>query len=588
MELDLQNLDTLLAEERLERAPDWDSGTYFNYFVVEQILKNTGASVEDIMDAIVDGGNDCGVDAIMFLINDIPASHYDDLAKITSESKVEMIVVQAKHSTSFQDRPLLEMAAAFPSLLDRDRDEDAISLWCNPQLQQRTGEYLDALPQLLPRFPKVVATIYYATRGKTPHPKVVQHGNDLARALKGTGHFEEATVRFLGHAELLEFARQQYRTVFSIRCATQPMSSPDGNGYVGLVQLPDYKAFVTSDGGSRLNTQLFEANVRDHEGRTEVNLAIQETLGSPSQEDDFWWLNNGVTIVATKAQPNGHELVLESPQVVNGLQTSTEVWLSNLSADDRRLILIRVIKATNTTVRDRIIQATNYQTAIPKSALRATDPKQRSIEEWLLRHGIYYDRRRNYYANQRVPIDEIVSMTDLAQAVAACLLQEPHLARSRGNQLMSLDSNYDRVFASNIPELYLNSLRLVALAKDAVIDSPVRAFYPEDWYYHLACVATILLTRKERPRDTDIATLNLDTVPPERLADLIRLVGVHLAGSRNSALPLRRQAESRETTLNLLSAARDLLRSSRWFGWPAVEVVDDFRSPASRLNPDRR
>lgn len=589
MDLELQNLDVILQEQRLERAPDWDQGAFFNFWVSEQILKNSGASVDDLMSAIVDGGNDCGVDAITFLIDDIPAAHYPDLTVLPSNCKVEMVIVQAKHGKSFQERPLLEMAASLPQLLDSARDEDALSLWCNPQLQQRTGEFLEALPILLPKFPRFAARIYYAARGDELHPKVAQRGRDLERALVTSGRFQHAEVVFLGASDLLKYARQQNRTVFTIKCATQPMASPDGNGYVGLVRLPDYRSFVCSDDGERLNTQLFDSNVRDHEGRNEVNDAIQCTLGSVDNSDDFWWLNNGVTVVATKALPNGHELILESPQVVNGLQTSTEVWLSPLPADDVRLILVRVIKATEAGVRDRIIQATNYQTAIPKSALRATDPKQRSLEEWLLRHDIYYDRRRNYYANQSYPIEQIVSMTRMAEAVASCYLQEPHMARSRGYQLMSMDEYYTRVFHSDAPEFYLNCLMIVRTAKSAVTDySGINPFYAEDWFHLLSCAATILLTRKERPSPEDIGRLNSASFSSVRLADLLPLVRKHLAGSRQSTLPLKKQAESRDVTLRLVEDAKGLLRNSRWYSWPSSQVVDDFLAPTARLDPRRR
>ncbi|GAI16788.1 unnamed protein product, partial [marine sediment metagenome] len=69
----------------------------------------------------------------------------------------------------------------------------------------------------------------------------------------------------------------------------------------------------------RLN--LFEANVRDYQGKVEVNKAIGNTLLSAYSED-FWWLNNGVTVVASQASLSGKTLVVEDPQIVNGLQTS--------------------------------------------------------------------------------------------------------------------------------------------------------------------------------------------------------------------------------------------------------------------------
>ena len=44
---------------------------------------------------------------------------------------------------------------------------------------------------------------------------------------------------------------------------------------------------------------IFESNVRDYQGNNSVNSSIAETLSSDSKED-FWWLNNGVTILASE------------------------------------------------------------------------------------------------------------------------------------------------------------------------------------------------------------------------------------------------------------------------------------------------
>lgn len=589
MSIETQNLDEILASERDLRAPGWSADEYFTFFVTEQVLKNSGASGDDVVRSIVDGGNDCGIDAIMFLINDIPASHYNTLEELPSEVRLEMVLVQSKTSDTFQERPLMDMALSIPRLLNPERDEDALSLWCNAQLQERTYEFLQSLPFLKPKFPVAKATVYYATRGHHPHPKVVDRGSQVEAAIKTSGFFTQTAVKFIGSRDLLQYFRQKNKTTFSLQCATQPMASPDGNGYLALVRLPDYRRFVAHEDAGQLNTQLFEANVRDHEGVTDVNEAIQATLANSNATEDFWWLNNGVTVVVSNAIHNGHELTLESPQVVNGLQTSTEVWINTPAENDKRLILVRVIKAADAGVRDRIIQATNYQTAIPKGALRATDPMQRELEEWFLRHGIYYDRRRNYYANLSIPIDQIVSMVSLAEAVAACYLQEPHLSRSRGNQLMSLDFNYDRVFQSRRGEMYRNCLALVHAAREVVeSQKAITTYYSADWYFHLACAATILLTRKERPGDSDIAKLDLSDIDTSRLSDLLPLVARNLAGPRSSILPLRKQAESPATTLKIVTAARDRLKNSRWREWPQTSVEDDFVAPSGRLNPDRR
>jgi hypothetical protein len=66
---------------------------------------------------------------------------------------------------------------------------------------------------------------------------------------------------------------------------------------------------------------LFEANVRDFLGEVLVNRDIMGTLSNVAsrEEEDFWWLNNGITLLASNATIAGKELSLENVQIVNGL-----------------------------------------------------------------------------------------------------------------------------------------------------------------------------------------------------------------------------------------------------------------------------
>lgn len=73
------------------------------------------------------------------------------------------------------------------------------------------------------------------------------------------------------------------------------------------------------------------------------------------------------------------ELELLNPEIVNGLQTSTEIYNyytnhPDKKQDEQRNVLVRIITPSSEESRDNIIFATNNQTAIPKSSLRVTDP----------------------------------------------------------------------------------------------------------------------------------------------------------------------------------------------------------------------
>ncbi|WP_180064325.1 AIPR family protein [Acinetobacter sp. YH16042] len=136
--------------------------------------------------------------------------------------------------------------------------------------------------------------------------------------------------------------------------------------------------------------------------------------------EDFWWLNNGVTILSTKVTPRTNkQLVIQNPEIVNGLQTSSEIYryfkenAVKIQDIENRNVLVRVIVPSSEEVRDKIIKATNSQTQIPKSSLRATDPIHRQIETFLKTKGYYYDRRKNFYKNEGKKPKQIIKLTKI-------------------------------------------------------------------------------------------------------------------------------------------------------------------------------
>ena len=130
---------------------------------------------------------------------------------------------------------------------------------------------------------------------------------------------------------------------------------------------------------------MFESNVRHFQGPTKVNKEIASTLAKPDASPEFWWLNNGVTILASELGGDQELLSVTDPLIVNGLQTSFVIH-SHFSEggrdDDRRMIMVRLTKASDPALTDAIIKATNSQTYIAPAWLHATEDVHRNIETW--------------------------------------------------------------------------------------------------------------------------------------------------------------------------------------------------------------
>lgn len=234
------------------------------------------------------------------------------------------------------------------------------------------------------------------------------------------------------------------------------------NGHIVLSTLSEYNKFLRG-GGDEVRAELFESNVRDFQGDTEVNAEIVSTL-QHEKTVEFWWMNNGVTILASRATLNGDTVTIENPQIVNGLQTSTQIirHFSSVQSDDNRNIMVKIVSSDNEETRDKIIKATNSQNAVQPATLRATDKVQRDIEETLKSAGLYYDRRKNFYKNEGKPADKIISIPLMAQAVMAIILARPDSARARPSSLIKDNVVYSQVFSETHPiGLYPNAATLI-------------------------------------------------------------------------------------------------------------------------------
>ncbi len=248
---------------------------------------------------------------------------------------------------------------------------------------------------------------------------------------------------------------------------TAPKIMASGEGYVCLVPLKNFFDFI-SDNEKELLRHIFESNVRDYQGNVKVNKDIHETLVGTGKEE-FWWLNNGVTILASDVYAaTGEKLIISDPQIVNGLQTSRVVhtyFRESGKEKDSRSILVRVVKTQDQAARDRIIKATNSQTSIPDAWLHATEELHRRIEDYFVSHGLYYDRRKNFYKNQGKPASKIVTIPRLAQAVTAIYLQKPDDARARPSTV--LRKTYTEVFhRHHPPDMYLKCAQLVNVIEE--------------------------------------------------------------------------------------------------------------------------
>lgn len=183
-------------------------------------------------------------------------------------------------------------------------------------------------------------------------------------------------------------------------------------------------------------------------GANPVNSDIRNSLRD-ANSPEFWWLNNGITILATDASIVGKEISLEQIQIVNGLQTTESIFRhfqNQPKSKNRDSVLVKIVQANDDRIRDAIIRSTNNQTAVEPASLYATDRIQRDIEEILAVHGFYYERRKNHYTNQGYCQSEVVTPLYLGAGFIALGLKNPQQASSFKISSFQNPSMYNRVF----------------------------------------------------------------------------------------------------------------------------------------------
>ncbi len=276
---------------------------------------------------------------------------------------------------------------------------------------------------------------------------------------------------------------------------------------------------------------------------------------------DFWWLNNGITVLTSKASVAGKTITLDDVQIVNGLQTSIVIYdylkvKSLEDKDKRRSVLLRILVTDSPEERDKIIKATNFQTAIPPASLKATDRIQRNIEDYFLHHDFYYDRRKNHYKNAGKPAAKIVSIPYLAQSVMAIVLREPDNARARPSSLIKRESEYRRVFNESLRlAIYLfcaqTMKKIDAFIKSEAAEYPMRDKSDLKFHSAMLLVAHLLANKNYNPSDID-SLVNLDIGNDSIEKALSEIIGLAQSYSKEKSLPIERIAKNRDFVTFLL------------------------------------
>lgn len=144
---------------------------------------------------------------------------------------------------------------------------------------------------------------------------------------------------------------------------------------------------------------LLSQNLRYYVKHKIIDRDVENSI--KDNPDDFWYKNNGITIVCDKFDIDSKKLKLTNFSIVNGGQTTRKIYDSPYISEESDLYLLcRVIQNPGKTKEQKqkfvfeISKATNSQKAIKPSDLKANNPEQLIFAEALKANNIIYKTKR--------------------------------------------------------------------------------------------------------------------------------------------------------------------------------------------------
>lgn len=533
-------LDQRVEGTKREIAPLMLDDEFFELFCAQSLLLNARLEEEEINFGLIGGGGDAGIDSIYVLLNGRLIRSPEDAEKEKSSSKkanaeISVILIQASREEGFKLARLLRIKQAIENIFSLDRS--TFSETYNSQLREAIDTFRALHRVFATSHVAVNIEYFYMTRGD------VDSISDDVLGLKGeieTGTskilatVKKCEINFIGARQLFDLATREPLATHLLPCSTS-LCQTDGGAYVALVKLSDYFCFI-KDEKNQLRTSFFDANVRDYQGDEGVNEAIGETL--LKGQEQFWWVNNGITIVTPKLGGHNRELAIDDPQIVNGLQTSQKIFdhftnNTGLNADSREL-LIRVIEVNDSKTQDDIIDGTNSQTKVEPSSLWATKTIHRDIESVFANDSLFYDRRKKSYKRKGIPLDRVVGIAELAQAVASIVLQEPEHARARPARYFKDIKLHNKIFAEKYDiRVYAKCARFGKSVNRFLHDKESDRGVRRNILFYVMMVAACLATKTVKPSTKRMIKLDLSKVNDDLLKEALKIV--HVSYSKHGA-----------------------------------------------------
>ena len=382
---------------------------------------------EDCIELLTDGGNDAGVDGLF--IGDIEEG---DFVVTIFQGKYK---VKDLHGTAnFPENGLQAALRTIEVLFDPYRNV-ALNEKIAPPIAEIRSLILD---------------------GYIPTVRLVLCNNGTRWTEQAEGWVREAKQIYGERLEVLHFnhdaivrSLQRGPHIDTILTLSGGIVTEDLNFkrvLIGMISVHEVHRLFEEHGD-----QLLERNVRRFLGHTNrINTEIRDTLLDPDRSPNFYFYNNGITVICDRFDFNAlqrydHRVQLRNLQIVNGGQTCKTIHQTlsdNRACADESSVLIRIYQLPDELreVVGDITRATNSQSPVDLRDLSSNDELQRALALGMEELGYVYKRHRD---DGGVGADTVTSGM-VAEAVLAVWRERPHQAKFRRRE--HFGKLYDTIF----------------------------------------------------------------------------------------------------------------------------------------------
>jgi hypothetical protein len=424
------NINKHIIDQRIRKIvqekPEWfdnlkdEEKRISRAFVLIAVSTYLSIELSEANSILTDGGGDAGIDAIY--IGD------------QVEFELPVTIFQGKYKrdlekdSNFPSNEVQKVINTIWTIFDRDKDVKTLNSTLKSEIEEIRSMISD---------------------GYIPVVKVVLFNNGLIWNAEGQQHLDNANLpknqvefEFINHENIVDFIQSKKEIKASIKLIGDSIVENFNfkRVLIGKVNVMEIANLFRNYGDG-----LLEKNIRRYLGlnRNRVNEAIQETLLG-DRKDNFYFKNNGITLVCKKFSYNAHQqknwdIIVEDLQIINGGQTCKTIQQTIENNPDKDysqvFVLIRLYELSldedNENLINEITLATNSQNPVDLSDLRSNDIIQRTLETDIKLLGYNYRRKKDISSTS----ETIIPLSVAAQAIYSIWKEKPHVAKFKRKEL---------------------------------------------------------------------------------------------------------------------------------------------------------